>query len=1843
MATIKEKQAFLKGLGLNPSLSYFMTGPVLGPSWDWDKAIAGGFSQVEIEEFVAKGQSAYAAKKAADKAKKADPGLPGPTPSVGGACAKTAAKTVVSALSEAAQAAAQAYHLVFGKGATKLMVAPSYPVPAQLVPLRKKVDELLAQISEEVGEAAPEFQLLRGAKLALDSVQDMADAHALVWSDSNPLDVFSGLAGFRKKMMARLSQMQDVKDAVTVGLAGVDDKAGAVLFDMVNAFITDLDHSIDLNLKKLFQTVDWQAVGGLTGAYAKADIDSLLSWAEGWVAKVTASAGSEGVAVFREVAEQLQISLEAFLDTFEITTSQAAEWFGTTQSWLKVRVLLKDMDDWISDSLTPLKTQAGWLDEFGGPGPWLQAYPEADLLTSPLQKYYQARDFVGSATHANFSSQKVPFSLVEDVPLLKVSHQKALEASMETVPGATPTPAAVAEALSGDFVELVKKAGTDELNPLVQKKLTELGEQPSLTYFMSKSQKQDFLLMPWEEFQQKSYTVKVSLPNGASVNYSDTGLGTAVAKYQVKQGNVDKVLGGKKIELPHSGPAAAGSVDDAVAAASKTPPLTKTGINPVTGIEAPIPAGSPSWYSDPITQPQIDFLDALFEKAKAQGLLAESADTAIWDAVNEGAVTKGQASHLITAAQDAINFKAALTNEDLVKALNYGVSPQQLAEDVAEAIGESKHASMGPVVTGQAQKAATAAAPDNPVWDTPHDFTYRGDGQSKWGGAHRKWWFQDETGTDWMLKHGEDFRLEGELAAHKVAHLAGFDVAEARIASLSVDGSIRKGFLQRMYRSEDIVGNLDDVEVWNRPEIMAQLQEHQVLDWLIGNHDSHTQNFLLLSDGRLVGVDKGQAFKFYGKDVLSHDYSPPGNHGTVAYNRMWRLYREGRIDLDLDSIDDALSRVEKMSDEQLADLVSTYAQGRFRAGTHAGFLNGTTATTPEELVELVLERRRGIRGDFEHFYREQARARGVSWEPAWGKPLKPAQKAAGISDRKAVLTPIDDDFAAALNRVGTNGKAVYVAGTEVVEGQILFDVVRDELTSATVLRMNAYLRPDGDAKIMAILQADGGGAVMKAASSAGGQGGLLPTSIGQWPSKVVEGAKTINYHIGSGDFAFNQKTLDAVRALQTEFKSIEFTAHKFLGVAPKWKTATGPSRWKLTESLETITKKAGSDAFSLSDEVLARVVSKAGGDDAALVTWVTELSQEMAKAKGAAWLRPHVDEIVEMGSRGTAAAKVSMVPSIDMHAEFEAIRTSALKRARELRDAAPGTIIDDVPEPVFREVESVSFTTSVIKLSPSDDAVATFTGFDSPGAGARTISAKITVNGREATVLYRTTQQTVAPTQQGWLEVVWDIGDRPVSAEDVSALHRWLTDTIGVDAKLANYDDMELLYWRMVQGSYQYSREIGYLESGPYWDAWTKAKKNLEALGPKAKAADEVEAIRSAYREVFGSHVDAADVLPIHSRRLSDDFEEIGWGFFERPELTDADLKRLEGFVARHRISGSLREEHLSGATGQGLVAQQDRIRMGYGVRAKSAEADIETGGASGSFASFGPIRTMGFGGDEVIINPVRRWRRLLDYNSSIDSYGRLAWRSGGKGGSDGSLLTPQPRALHEIVMRNLTSYTDDVEVVFFSSQSVRDAWVAAARRRGVTSIRGVPVEERWVYAPAGFDRSKYVDDFFKRHVDYGERLRRDVSAFTKAPQRRAAQEAVSSRVESRLSVKGNRLTKKLSVGREVRIYPPGSGGSAALRYHVGENAISVPEMIGNVSVQTLLEQFSPPGMKLAVLGDGGYVMDLSVFGIDIKLMQAGRRTPFLTQLFQAWIKGSAQDIQTVLARYGGSLPVGVL
>ncbi len=179
---------------------------------------------------------------------------------------------------------------------------------------------------------------------------------------------------------------------------------------------------------------------------------------------------------------------------------------------------------------------------------------------------------------------------------------------------------------------------------------------------------------------------------------------------------------------------------------------------------------------------------------------------------------KGQASPLI----GKIKAGEKITTDDMAKALSFGKANAEevyglkavkvvgIAEpdvdDIAKAV---KAVDNGPAISGTTTTTSNAAA-DFADWDTPHTYNYVGDG-SKWGGAHRKWHFTDEEGSDWMLKHGDRFRGEGELAAHKIAHEAGFDVAEARVSTQTIGGRSETGFMQKMYRKDDIKGELSDV------------------------------------------------------------------------------------------------------------------------------------------------------------------------------------------------------------------------------------------------------------------------------------------------------------------------------------------------------------------------------------------------------------------------------------------------------------------------------------------------------------------------------------------------------------------------------------------------------------------------------------------------------------------------------------------------------------------------------------------------------------------------------------------------------------------------------------------------------------------------------------------------------------------------------------------------------------------------------------------------------------------------------------------------------------------------
>jgi len=71
--------------------------------------------------------------------------------------------------------------------------------------------------------------------------------------------------------------------------------------------------------------------------------------------------------------------------------------------------------------------------------------------------------------------------------------------------------------------------------------------------------------------------------------------------------------------------------------------------------------------------------------------------------------------------------------------------------------------------------------------------------------------------------------------------------------------------------------------------------KHHVLDWLISNHDAHDRQFLRTPEGDLVGIDKDQAFRYFGADRLVWDYHPNAAYfeEEPVYNTLWRGFSQG--------------------------------------------------------------------------------------------------------------------------------------------------------------------------------------------------------------------------------------------------------------------------------------------------------------------------------------------------------------------------------------------------------------------------------------------------------------------------------------------------------------------------------------------------------------------------------------------------------------------------------------------------------------------------------------------------------------------------------------------------------------------------------------------------------------------------------------------------------------------------------------------------------------------------------------------------------------------------------------
>ena len=193
------------------------------------------------------------------------------------------------------------------------------------------------------------------------------------------------------------------------------------------------------------------------------------------------------------------------------------------------------------------------------------------------------------------------------------------------------------------------------------------------------------------------------------------------------------------------------------------------------------------------------------------------------------------------------------------------------------------------------------------------------------------------------------------------------------------------------------------------PQDLLTLQKHQALDWLISNHDGHVGNFMRTPTGELVGIDKGQAAKYYGRDRLDSSFHPNYYAREPVYNNLWREFGAGKPgemhDPRQGELGEFVKRLQDIPDHDLKQMFRPYAEHAAEAGA-AGPDEGQGApgevdrqrglgpatippNDPEAFLQAMVRRKHSLADDLGAHYDKHARSRQQAhtmpklpqWEP----------------------------------------------------------------------------------------------------------------------------------------------------------------------------------------------------------------------------------------------------------------------------------------------------------------------------------------------------------------------------------------------------------------------------------------------------------------------------------------------------------------------------------------------------------------------------------------------------------------------------------------------------------------------------------------------------------------------------------------------------------------------------------------------------------------------------------------------------------------------------------------------
>lgn len=252
-------------------------------------------------------------------------------------------------------------------------------------------------------------------------------------------------------------------------------------------------------------------------------------------------------------------------------------------------------------------------------------------------------------------------------------------------------------------------------------------------------------------------------------------------------------------------------------------------------------------------------------------------------------------------------------------------------------------------------------------------------------GTHGAQVHTDAAGSRWLVKPQEDFMNHLDVGTAALSQAAGLTTPETHL----VDTPDGMASAQRMLDSRPAFsGRFDPSRL--TPADRLSLQKQHALDWMLSNHDAHPGQFLRTTDGQLVGIDKGQAYRYFGRDKLDSGFHPNEYYGErePVYNTMWRDYARGggeMADPRTGELGQFINRLQSLPDEQVRSTLRPYAQAAAATGKLMGTGGGQPGLTPQTLrpndpeafLDAVISRKNSLANDFGALYDRTTAARNA--------------------------------------------------------------------------------------------------------------------------------------------------------------------------------------------------------------------------------------------------------------------------------------------------------------------------------------------------------------------------------------------------------------------------------------------------------------------------------------------------------------------------------------------------------------------------------------------------------------------------------------------------------------------------------------------------------------------------------------------------------------------------------------------------------------------------------------------------------------------------------------------------